>query len=75
MSKYIPKFWDKKNNLISLILTPLSLIYLIIILINKLKINFLVIGNINKKPKISVAKPGMISRSAAIAIAAPEITS
>ena len=40
MSKYIPKFWDKKNNLISLILTPLSLIYLIIILINKLKINF-----------------------------------
>ena len=37
MSKYIPKFWDKKNNLISLILTPLSLIYLIIILINKLK--------------------------------------
>ena len=39
------------------------------------KINFLVIGNINKKPNISVAKPGTIKSTAAKAIAAPEITS
>jgi len=40
-----------------------------------LKINFLLNGKINKKPRISVAKPGIISNKAANAIAAPEITS
>ena len=38
-------------------------------------INFLVKGNINKKPKKSVANPGRIRRNAAKAIAAPEIIS
>ena len=38
-------------------------------------INFLVKGNINKKPKKSVANPGRIKRNAAKAIAAPEIIS
>ena len=37
--------------------------------------NFLLIGNINKKPNVSVAKPGMINNNAANAIAAPDITS
>ena len=36
-----------------------------------LKINFLVKGNINKNPAISVAKPGIIKSNAAKAIAAP----
>ena len=36
---------------------------------------FLVIGNIIKNPNKSVAKPGIIKRSAAKAIAAPEIIS
>ena len=40
MSKYLPIFWGKKNNLISLILTPLSFIYFILISLNKLKIYF-----------------------------------
>ena len=40
-----------------------------------LKINFLLKGNINKKPKTSVAKPGIIKSNAARAIAAPEIIS
>ena len=40
MSKHLPIFWGKKNNLISLILTPLSFIYFILISLNKLKINF-----------------------------------
>ena len=40
-----------------------------------LKINFLVSGNINKNPNISVAKPGMIKRKDAKAIAAPDIIS
>ncbi len=41
MKKYsTPKFWDKKNNFFSLILLPLSLIYLILINLNRLKIFF-----------------------------------
>ena len=39
------------------------------------KNNFHVIGNINKKPKRSVAKPGIIKSIAANAIAAPETIS
>ena len=42
---------------------------------NWFNIIFLVNGKINKKPKKSVAKPGMINNSAAKAIAAPEINS
>ena len=38
-------------------------------------INFLETGNISKKPKKSVAKPGIIKRIAAKAIAAPDIIS
>ena len=41
----------------------------------KEKKNFLVIGKIIRNPKISVANPGIINRRAAMAIAAPEITS
>ena len=37
--------------------------------------NFLVKGNINKNPTISVRKPGMISNRAAKAKAAPDIIS
>ncbi len=37
---YLPKFWDKKNNIITLLLMPLSIIYLFLILLNKLKIIF-----------------------------------
>ena len=37
--------------------------------------NFLLNGKINKNPKTSVANPGIIKRTAAKAIAAPEITS
>tara|TARA_B100000963_G_scaffold357780_1_gene380792 strand:- start:9665 stop:10585 length:921 start_codon:yes stop_codon:yes gene_type:complete len=37
---YLPKFWDKKFNLISFFLIPLSFIYLFLILLNKLKIIF-----------------------------------
>ena len=37
--------------------------------------NFLEIGNISKNPKMSVANPGMIKRTAANAIAAPETIS
>ena len=40
MSKRLPIFWGKKNNLISLILSPLSFIYFILISLNKLKIKF-----------------------------------
>ena len=40
-----------------------------------LNINFLVTGNINKKPKKSDANPGVIKSIAANAIAAPEINS
>ena len=43
--------------------------------VNLLKIIFLLSGKINKKPIISVAKPGIIKSNAANAIAAPEITS
>ena len=39
------------------------------------KINFLLIGNIKKKPKISVKNPGIIKSKAAKAIAAPDIIS
>ena len=39
------------------------------------KNNFLVKGNNNKKPNVSVAKPGMISMIAAKAIVAPETIS
>ena len=39
------------------------------------KINFLLIGKINKNPIISVKNPGIIKSKAAKAIAAPEITS
>ena len=39
------------------------------------KNNFLVKGSIKKKPNRSVANPGIIKRSAANAIAAPEIIS
>ena len=35
----------------------------------------IMIGKIIRNPKISVANPGIINRSAAMAIAAPEITS
>ena len=37
-------------------------------LANLPKINFLVIGNINKNPKMSVANPGIIKSNAAKAI-------
>ena len=42
---------------------------------NLLKKNFLLIGKINKNPKISVANPGIINNKAAKAMAAPDITS
>ena len=42
---------------------------------NLLNIIFLLKGNINKNPTISVTKPGTIKSKAANAIAAPEITS
>ena len=47
-----PKFWDKKIGIISIILYPLSLIYLIIIYIKKIikvhkfKIPIICVGNI-----------------------------
>ena len=40
MSKQHTYILGEKNNLISLILTPLSFIYFILIYVNKLKINF-----------------------------------
>ena len=54
MSKHLPIFWGEKNNLISLILTPLSFIYFIIISLNKLKINFA------KKHKLKIICVGNI---------------
>ena len=49
--------------------------YLFLLDLNLLKINLLVIGKIIKKPKTSVANPGIIKSNAAKAIAAPEIIS
>ncbi len=37
---YLPKFWDKKYNFVSILFMPLSLIYLFLIYLNKLKIIF-----------------------------------
>ncbi len=37
---FLPKFWDGKYNLISILLIPLSFIYLFLISLNKLKIIF-----------------------------------
>ena len=47
----------------------------IIFLVNLLNINFRLNGKINKKPKISVAKSGMINKTAPKAIDAPDNTS
>ncbi len=40
MSKHLPIFWGKKNHLISIVLSPFSFIYFILISLNKLKIHF-----------------------------------
>jgi len=63
---------SSKSPSIKLFLSVLSVLNF---LVSLLKINFLVIGNINKKPKISVANPGIIKSNAAKAIAAPDIIS
>src|SRR5210317_179655 len=57
----------------------IKLFFLVFVVLNFFtnlpKINFLVIGNINKNPKMSVANPGIIRSNAAKAIAAPDIIS